>query len=88
MPSRCSPMRPSSNKSNISILEEIRETPETKVFLTPETQETKVSFNDNITIHYYKKYIPKSRYWFWQRYKFSNQGNWFKVKTFFKKIFK
>jgi hypothetical protein len=77
MPSRCSPMRPSSNKSNTSILESVRE-----------TSETKVSFNDNITIHYYKKYIPKSRYWFWQRYKFSSQGNWFKVKTFFKNIFK
>ena len=73
MPHRCSPMRPSSNKSK-SILEE--------------TLVNKVSFDDNITIHYYKKYIPKSRCWFWQRYRFSSQGNWFKIKTFFKKIFK
>lgn len=83
MPHRCSPMRPSSNKSCKSILE--------SVFFTPETsdpRETKVSFDDNITIHYYKKYIPKSRCWVWQRYRFSNQGIWFKIKTFFKKIFK
>jgi hypothetical protein len=55
------------------------------------TEFKNVSFDDNITIHYYKRYIPKSRCWFWQKNRFSSnckEGFWFKIKTFFKNILK
>jgi hypothetical protein len=61
---KCSPMRPSSNRSsNESILDE-----EIGIF-------KQVSFDNNIKVHYYKKYLNDDKWWF-------------KIKTFFKNIFK